>query len=110
MSDPKTQRAFTLADVLAAVVAIVLLTGAVIPVIAGGRGDAMIEESMNNLKLLGFAHVLYAAEWDGRQITFVKDDLSAFGDDVGDYNSAHGCVFNSDPGLYHAASFQCGAQ
>ncbi len=91
---------FAGADLLAAIIAVVLLTGVVIPVVAGGRGDAMIEESMNNLKLLGFAHVLYAAEWDGRQITFAKDDLSAFGDDVGDYNAAHGCVFIEDPGCH----------
>ena len=100
MSDPKTQRAFALADVLAAIVAVVLLTGAVIPVVAGGRGDAMIEESMNNLKLLGFAHVLYAAEWDGRQITFAKDDLSLFGHNVGDYNNNHDCGDTFDPGCH----------
>ena len=90
---------FAGADLLAALVAVVLLTGAVIPVVAGGRGDAMIEESMNNLKLLGFAHVLYAAEWNGRQITFAKDDLSLYGN-VGNYNAAHDCVFSQDPGCH----------
>ncbi len=90
---------FAGADLLAAIIAVVLLTGVVIPVVAGGRGDAMIEESMNNLKLLGFAHVLYAAEWDGRQITFAKDDLSLYGS-VSNYNLAHDCVFAEDPGCH----------
>ena len=89
---------FAGADLVAAIIATVLFTAVVIPVVAGGRGDAMVEESMNNLKLLGFAHVLYAAEWDGRQITFVKDDISLFGNNVGDYNAAQGCgAANDDP-------------
>ena len=90
---------FAGADLVAAIIATVLFTAVVIPVVAGGRGDAMVEESMNNLKLLGFAHVLYAAEWDGRQITFAKDNLSEWAD-VGDYNDAHGCADNSDPGCH----------
>ena len=40
----------------------------------------MIAVSLGNLTELGTAHALYAAEWNGRQITVIPDDISTYGE------------------------------
>ena len=43
------------------------------------------------MAMLGVAHVLYALDWDMRQVTWVKDDLGVYGGSVVAYNSAMDC-------------------
>ncbi len=45
---------------------------------------------------LGAAQVLYAADWEGRQVTWARDDLGAYAS-VTAYNQAHGCFSTLDP-------------
>ena len=41
--------------------------------------------------MLGSAHVEYAADWNGRQLTLVRDDLGLYGGDCAAYNAGAGC-------------------
>ena len=65
----------TIIELLAVLVGLAILLALAVPTIAGGKGSAGVQQSMSNLIDLGVAHVLYAAEWNGRQVTYVKDDL-----------------------------------
>ena len=85
------QKGFTLTDLLVSVATLVVATAILIPSLGMMRGDSMTQVSIDNLRTLGIAHVMYAADWDGRQVTWCRDDLSAFGVNVGDYNEAQGC-------------------
>ncbi len=80
---------FTMLEMLVVVLIVALLLAVVLPVIGKVRGTAGIEGSISNLVTLDVAHVLYAADWNGRQVTWVDDDLG-FYDSVGDYNDAVG--------------------
>ena len=92
---------FTVIDLLIFLVVVTVLISLALPTLARARGDSMVQESMNNLVTLGVAHVLYAADWNGRQVTWAVDDVAAFGDDVQDYCDAHGGCFNAyDPGCH----------
>jgi hypothetical protein len=68
-----------------------------VPSIAGAKGNSGVQQSMANLSSLGVAHVLYALDWDMRQVTWVKDDLGVYGGDVLAYNSAMGCFSGGFP-------------
>jgi prepilin-type N-terminal cleavage/methylation domain-containing protein len=81
---------FTITELLVVVVALTLLLAALLPSIARAQSSSGVQQSMNNLVTLGVAHVLYAFDWDGRQVTGVKDDLGLYGGDVEDYNAAVG--------------------
>ncbi len=83
----------TLIDLAATLLVLAAVLAVAVPTIAGARGDAGVQQSIANLKALGAAHVLYAMDWDLRQVTWVKDDLGAFEGDPSVYNSVNGpCV------------------
>ncbi len=91
---------FTILELLVVVLIVALLLAVALPVIGKVRGDAGVQGSMANLVTLDVAHVLYAADWNGRQVTWVVDDLG-FYDSVWDYNDAHGgCSGQHDPGCH----------
>ncbi|MCZ6857080.1 MAG: prepilin-type N-terminal cleavage/methylation domain-containing protein [Gemmatimonadetes bacterium] len=81
---------FTMLELLVVVLIVALLLAVALPVIGKVRGDAGIQGSIANLVTLDVAHVLYAADWNGRQVTWAPDDLGAFGS-VANYAAAHGC-------------------
>ena len=81
---------FTMLELLVVVLIVALLLAVALPVIGKVRGDAGVQGSMANLVTLDVAHVLYAADWNGRQVTWAPDDLGAFGS-VANYDDAHGC-------------------
>ncbi len=85
---------FTMLEMLVVVLIVALLLAVALPAIGKVRGDAGIQGSISNLVTLGVAHVLYAADWNGRQVTWVVDDLSVYGS-VANYNQAHGGCFGS---------------
>ncbi len=90
MRQARCRAGFTMLEMLVVVLIVALLLAVALPVIGKVRGDAGIQGSMTNLVTLDVAHVLYAADWNGRQVTWAPDDLGAFGS-VSDYNAAHGC-------------------
>ena len=89
---------FTITEMLVVGVTALVLVAAGAPVMRQSRLNDGVQGSMNNLAALGVAHLLYAADWNGRQVTVVRDDLGAYGGDVGKYNSAMGCNNGFDPG------------
>ncbi len=90
---------FTIVDLLILLVVVTVLISLALPTLARARGDSRVQESMNNLVTLSVAHVLYAADWNGRQVAWAVDDLG-FYDSVQDYCDAHGCRYYGDPGCH----------
>jgi hypothetical protein len=82
MMHPKIgrQRAFSLTELCGALVAATLLLAILLPGLAGAGSKSMIAVSLGNLAEIGAAHALYAAEWNGRQVTVIRDDISTYGD------------------------------
>ncbi len=100
MRRPRYATGFTIVDLLIVLVVVTILASLALPTLARVRGDSMVQESMDNLVRLSVAHVLYAADWNGRQVTWTVDDLG-FYDNVQDYCDAHGgCFWPGDPGCY----------
>ncbi|MCZ6444958.1 MAG: prepilin-type N-terminal cleavage/methylation domain-containing protein, partial [Planctomycetota bacterium] len=75
MRHPRCCAGFTMLELLVVVLIVALLLAVVLPVIGKVRGDAGVQGSMANLVTLDVAHVLYAADWNGRQVTWAPDDL-----------------------------------
>ncbi|MHC4093893.1 MAG: hypothetical protein ACYSVY_27085, partial [Planctomycetota bacterium] len=82
------------------IAALALLLAIGVPVIAGMRSDAGLQQSMSNLVTMGLAHAVYAADWAGRQVTWNPDDLGVYGGDPVVYNDAHGCTGFPDPNCH----------
>ncbi len=97
MKRPRNSAGFTMLEMLVVVLIIALLLAVALPVIGKMRGDAGIQGSMANLVTLDVAHVLYAVDWNGRQVTWAPDDLGAFGS-VANYAADHGCSSWFDEG------------
>ncbi len=90
MSANRRVAGLTILELLATLLVVAAALAVAVPTIAGAKGDAGVQQSIDNLRTLGMAHVLYAADWDMRQVTWVKDDLGEFGGNVVAYNSAAG--------------------
>ena len=91
---------FTIVELAVVLLVIVILLATAFPVVAGAGGNAGVQQSMSNLVAQSTAHLLYAADWNGRQVTHVVDDLGFFGGDVGAFNVATGCcgIYGCDSG------------
>ncbi len=103
MHSNRLHRAFTIRDLAASLAAVAVLAAVSLPALARARASSGNAGSMANLTVIGVAHVLYAADWNGRQVTWTVDDLGAY-DSVTDYNLEHGCSFSfpMDPGCHPA--------
>jgi hypothetical protein len=66
--------------------ALAVLLVVAVPTIGSARTSSGIQQSISNLTAMSLAHVLYAAHWEGRQVTWVRDDLGAYGGDPQVYN------------------------
>ncbi|MHC4991481.1 MAG: type II secretion system protein, partial [Planctomycetota bacterium] len=75
----RSSRAFTIVEILVSVSIIALLIGILLPAIGKARAQAKLTQSQVNLRQLGQAEATYAAEWNGRQVTVVDDNLSRYG-------------------------------
>ncbi len=64
---------FARADLAAVLGTVALLAVITVPVIAWGGGASGVTQSMSNLTTLGMAHLVYAADWNGRQITWTRE-------------------------------------
>lgn len=69
---------FTLIDLLVLMAVIALFVGVLAPVCKGVRRGFGDENSFANLAVLNQAHAMYAADWDGRQVTWIPDDAGAY--------------------------------
>jgi len=89
-------KGFTLIELMILVLVTAIIAAICLPSLAKGKGDSMLQESMSNLMTLSVAHVLFAADFNGQQVTYTVDDLSVYGS-VQKYNDAHGCGGAFDP-------------
>ena len=97
MSGVRKRCGFSIVELAVVILVIVILLAAAVPVIAGAGGNAGIQQSMSNLVAQNAAHLMYAADWNGRQVTQNPDDLGFYGGDLSTYNAAHGCGGDFDP-------------
>lgn len=72
-------RAFTIIELLVVVSIIALLVGILLPAIGKARDQAQLTKSQSQLKQIGTAHIIYAAEYADRQFTLCNDNLSQYG-------------------------------
>ena len=86
----QTRKGFTIIELLVVVSIIALLIGILLPAVGKARDKARTSTSESNLRQLAIAHQSYAADWEDRQLTLVRDSISAYGDNLGDYNAAIG--------------------
>lgn len=80
------RRGLALTDVSAATAAAGLLAAIALPTLARAGGDARTAASLDNLRTLGVAHAVYAADWNGRQLTMIDDSISALGGPASAFN------------------------
>ncbi len=79
---------FTVIELLVVVSIITLLVGMLLPALGGARDHAWINVSKSNLRQLGIAHKMYAADWADRHVTYTRDNLGIYGGDIMKYNAA----------------------
>ncbi|MHC4717551.1 MAG: type II secretion system protein [Planctomycetota bacterium] len=77
---------FTIIELLVVVSIIALLVGMLLPALGTARDNARVNTSKNNLRQMGVAHKLYAADWADRHVTYVRDNLGQHGGDVQRYS------------------------
>ncbi|MHC4421979.1 MAG: type II secretion system protein [Planctomycetota bacterium] len=97
MTSFRQKSGFTIVELLVVGLILAVLLVVAVPSMGGARNSAGVQQSMSNLTAMSLAHFLYAADWNGRQVTWVRDDLGAYGGDVQVYNQAHGCSGGFDP-------------
>ncbi len=76
----RSVRGLTIPELLVVVLVLLMLAGAGIPVIKAATCDVLKNTSIHNLQRLNIAHAMYAADWNDRQFTLVRDDLGALVD------------------------------
>ena len=83
---------FTIIDLMVVMLVIMILVAAVVPVVAGAGGNAGIQQSMSNLVAQSAAHLMYAGDWNGRQVPHNPDDSGFYGGATGAYHAPHTCL------------------
>ncbi len=77
----KLKRAFTIIELLVVVSIIAVLVGLLLPALGKAREQAKLTTSQSNLKQIGTAAAIYAAEWGDRQFTMIPDSFAQYGSD-----------------------------
>jgi prepilin-type N-terminal cleavage/methylation domain-containing protein len=78
----KHTRGFTVIELLVVVSIIALLVGILLPAIGKARNQAKLTVSQSNLRNLSTAHATYQAEWNDRQLTYINDNFSTYGNSL----------------------------
>jgi len=100
------RRAFTIVELLVIVAVVGVLLAALIPTVHRLRSDSGQIVSASNLQHLAFSHAMYSASSNGRQPTWVPDDLGLFGGNIQAYAATLGCPsqhilgFGANQGLW----------
>lgn len=89
---PRTERGFTIVELLVVVSIIALLIAILLPAIGRARDAARQTQSAGNLRNLAVANAAYAADWADRQFTGCPDDIGIVDGDPARYNSEVGCM------------------
>lgn len=76
---PQCPPGFTIVELMVVLLVLGLLLGLTVPIIAGTSCDSLKNVSIANLQRLAQAHAMYAADWNDRQFTLARDDISQFG-------------------------------
>jgi prepilin-type N-terminal cleavage/methylation domain-containing protein len=87
------RHAFTIVELLVVISIIALLLGLLMPAVSQARDQARTSVSQTNLRNLGTAHRTYAAAWNDRQFTLVRDNIASYADNIGAFDvfyQAHG--------------------
>ncbi len=89
-------RGFTIIELLVVIAIIALLIGILLPAVGKARDNARVSVSKSNLRELGVAMHSYAADWQDRQFTPVRDTIGVYGS-VSEYNRrVYGAPDNPD--------------
>ncbi|MBT8485174.1 MAG: type II secretion system GspH family protein [Phycisphaerae bacterium] len=94
---------FTIIELLVVVSIIALLVGILLPAIGKARDQAKVSISQSNLRNLAVAHASYAAEWSDRQLTYIVDNASTYGN-FGNWFSEYATEHGSDLSWNHAGN------
>ncbi len=77
--EKRRNRGVTLIEVIVVSFVLAVIAAIALPAISAATCDELKNVSIRNLQILNVSHALYAADWDDRQFTLVRDDLDAFG-------------------------------
>jgi len=102
---------FTIIELLVVVSIIALLVGMLLPAIGKARDTARVNVSKNNLRQIGVAHKTYAADWADRHVTYVRDNLGAYGGNVQRYTTevyGGGAWFDGHPPILAGMGYTVG--
>ena len=75
-------RGFTIIELLVVVSIIALLVGILLPAITKARDQSKVTASFANLRNIGTAHKIYAAEFADRQWSLVHDSIASYGNGI----------------------------
>jgi prepilin-type N-terminal cleavage/methylation domain-containing protein len=77
---------FTIIELLVVVSIIAMLFAILLPAVGKALDTARVNVSKSNLRQMGVAHKMYAADWADRHVTYVRDNLGQYGGDVDLYS------------------------
>ena len=100
----RLRRAFTIIELLVVVSIIAILVGILLPAIGKARNQALLTQSQSNLRQIGTAHGIYAAEWNDRQLTYIVDSIASYGNDPDEAFSEFYAEGNSHPPMIAGTS------
>lgn len=75
----RRHHAFTITELLTVLIVVGLAVSLLIPVLGQTRKSAFVLDSLNILYKTGIVHAHYAADNNGRQLSFIVDDFSSYG-------------------------------
>ena len=85
---------FSITELVIVLSVIALLLAVALPSLGQLRGLSGTDVSLNNLAVLSVSHILYAADWDGRQFTTSRDDFGAEANSLPEYMANPGNFYN----------------
>jgi hypothetical protein len=89
----RERRAFSLSELCCSLAIVAVVLSIALPALARTGKSSMLTTSFGNLMDLGVAHVLYANEWNGRQVQIIVEDISTYGDSSAEAFSIYNLQF-----------------